>query len=690
MRAFVLAGAAFCTAASQAAVPNLLWEKFFGGDPLPGFFRPERLSAVDSGGNLFVAGSDFRQRDSRCMFVAKLAAEGSQQWSKTLCDETASNAAAYAVTVDPFDNVIVTGLTGAYTSEGAARTVKLSNDGIVIWDAKRTFGPTSIGGVDVTSDRSGNIYVLARDVAPIQVILRYSRDGALSWTSEPAPLRRAFMAVHPDGDVFVGGTRVSGDDLIWSVARLRAGDGSVRWRSDEAGQGSFLNAIAVDSRGNPIATGARNYPSKQIMKTAKYSEADGSRLWLRELETGQDTQASSIAVDSKDDVVVTGSNGHYKTLKYRSADGAPLWEASYAGRAGQDRSNGVSIDAAGDVTVTGYINLENLAVAEHTDIRTIKYSGRDGSQIWSAGYDSASGLSADSGVALHDVASGVYAVGMTSDLGLRVAKYGRQVMPVDSLQGLWWNSPPGSESGWGMNIAHQGDKLFLTWFTYDSLGRPTWYVMPNVQNVQGTRYEGAAYRMDGPAYSSVPFNSSLVAPVAESRVWLAFTDATHGRFSFLDGDTILSKIITRLDFYSPAPDCRLGGEAAGSANFQDLWWASPPGSESGWGLNLAHQGDVIFATWFTYNAERRATWFVGSEVRRQADGTFSGSLERTTGPPYNANPWDPSGVHRTPVGSMTLAFSDSDIGTYTYTVNGLTQSKAITRLSFATPATRCH
>ena len=26
-----------------------------------------------------------------------------------------------------------------------------------------------------------------------------------------------------------------------------------------------------------------------------------------------------------------------------------------------------------------------------------------------------------------------------------------------SYAGLWWNSPAGSEAGWGISIAHQGD-----------------------------------------------------------------------------------------------------------------------------------------------------------------------------------------------------------------------------------------
>ncbi|HEX7273240.1 MAG TPA: hypothetical protein VF420_13935, partial [Casimicrobiaceae bacterium] len=40
---------------------------------------------------------------------------------------------------------------------------------------------------------------------------------------------------------------------------------------------------------------------------------------------------------------------------------------------------------------------------------------------------------------------------------------------------------------------------------------------------------------------------------------------------------------------------------AASVNYEGLWWAAPAGSESGWGVNFAHQGDTIFASWFTYD-----------------------------------------------------------------------------------------
>src|SRR5215471_9867997 len=48
---------------------------------------------------------------------------------------------------------------------------------------------------------------------------------------------------------------------------------------------------------------------------------------------------------------------------------------------------------------------------------------------------------------------------------------------VHNYTGLWWADPAGSESGWGINFAHQGDTIFATWFTYDSTGAGMWLVM---------------------------------------------------------------------------------------------------------------------------------------------------------------------------------------------------------------------
>ena len=119
----------------------------------------------------------------------------------------------------------------------------------------------------------------------------------------------------------------------------------------------------------------------------------------------------------------------------------------------------------------------------------------------------------------------------------------------------------------------------------------------------------------------------------------------------------------------------------------DLWWRSPANSEAGWGVNVAQMGDVIFLSWFTYAADGKGMWIYGSSVNRTTGNTFSGQLFRNTGPAFNSVPW--GNATATPVGNVTLAFTDSSNGTFTYTVDGVTQSKPITRDVYAPPATTC-
>src|SRR5262249_42925274 len=104
-------------------------------------------------------------------------------------------------------------------------------------------------------------------------------------------------------------------------------------------------------------------------------------------------------------------------------------------------------------------------------------------------------------------------------------------------------------------------------------------------------------------------------------------------------------------------------------------------------------GDILFATWFTYEAgagtSNRGMWLVMSNGTKTANGTYTGDLQRTTGPSFSATPFDPNAVTRTTVGSATFTFTDANTGTFAYTVTGVPQPKPITRLSSSTPATTC-
>jgi hypothetical protein len=137
------------------------------------------------------------------------------------------------------------------------------------------------------------------------------------------------------------------------------------------------------------------------------------------------------------------------------------------------------------------------------------------------------------------------------------------------------------------------------------------------------------------------------------------------------------------------PACAAGLTPGAQINYTDLWWRSPGGSESGWGMFLTHQGDNIFLTWFTYDTNGRPLWFVGSNIAKTGNATYAGTLYRTYGPPFTASPWEGSRVSTVPAGSATLAFSDAGNGVFTYNVGGLTGSKPIIREAFSSPPTVC-
>jgi hypothetical protein len=269
--------------------------------------------------------------------------------------------------------------------------------------------------------------------------------------------------------------------------------------------------------------------------------------------------------------------------------------------------------------------------------------------------------------------------------------------PVLSFQGIWWGAPAGSESGWGINLAHQGDTVFLSWFTYDPKGRGWWLVM-TAQKTGPNAYQGQLFETSGPAFDAVPFLPGNVVPSLAGTGTLAFSDANNGTFTYTvskGGSVTQTKTLTRQSF-GPLPTCSFGTQPnlALATNFQDLWWAKPAGSESGWGINLNHQGDTIFATWFTYDHDGTPLWLV---VTAQKTGlnTYEGDLFQTTGPPFNAVPFNPSLVVPVKVGTAKFTFADGNNATFAYTVKlsdmpaAVSQAKAITREVFTAPGTVC-
>ena len=68
-------------------------------------------------------------------------------------------------------------------------------------------------------------------------------------------------------------------------------------------------------------------------------------------------------------------------------------------------------------------------------------------------------------------------------------------------------------------------------------------------------------------------------------------------------------------------------------NYQGLWWKP---DEPYWGVNFAHQGDQIFATWYTYDTSGNAYWLSMLAGRTTpTSNAYTGDINVDVGPPFN-------------------------------------------------------
>jgi uncharacterized delta-60 repeat protein len=159
--------------------------------------------------------------------------------------------------------------------------------------------------------------------------------------------------------------------------------------------------------------------------------------------------------------------------------------------------------------------------------------------------------------------------------------------PLPHVQGSWYAAPPESEAGWGITFSQQGEIVFAGWFTYDAGGRAWWLSMTAVRTGEGI-YRGTIIETRGPAFHTQPFDPALVTRKAVGEGTLTFIDRNTGKFAYTIEGVSQTKTITR-QVFGPLPACSYGTlrDPANATNFQDMWWAAPAGSESGWGISLA-------------------------------------------------------------------------------------------------------
>jgi len=244
----------------------------------------------------------------------------------------------------------------------------------------------------------------------------------------------------------------------------------------------------------------------------------------------------------------------------------------------------------------------------------------------------------------------------------------QQDLRGSDLQDMWWAGP--SESGWGLTIAKKDDRLFVAGFIYDDAGKPTWVYMPSGQwDPVRLVWYGDLYTPSGAWFGR--YNTSLLEVGASIGTGsLSFENGNKGHFDYTLRGLTGGKAIARYEFAAR-------GDFA--PKYAGIWWGGP--GQDGWGLSVAQQGTTVFATWYTYDSQGKATWFFMPAGQQTAAGTFKGDLYRTTGAAWAGKHYAADATKVVRVGTMELRLGD-DVPGMTATVDGVTVDSPLQRFAF--------
>jgi outer membrane protein assembly factor BamB len=332
----------------------------------------------DGSGNVVVTGGRFE--------TAKyVAATGAELWRQQFKGPANLADIAQAVAVDGNGNVVVTGYSVGFTNDLESLdyyTAKYAAaSGALLWE-RRYNGPANHDDrpVAMAVDGVGNVVVTGweNNYSSNYTAKYASADGALIWEKR-GRVTATGLAVDRGGNVVLTGTyAVDGGLNDFFAAKYAGADGAVLWEKryhDRADSAYNAAAAAVDGNGDVIVTGPG--------RTVKFGAAEGTLLWERPTPFN----ALAIAVDGGGNVAVCGfyatdlNTGQYVTAKYAGADGALLWERHYHGPSdySRDQATSVAMDGRGDVVVTGY---SQSVPGDSNVCYTAKYAAADGALLW--------------------------------------------------------------------------------------------------------------------------------------------------------------------------------------------------------------------------------------------------------------------------------------------------------------------
>jgi hypothetical protein len=298
--------------------------------------------AIDSNNNVYITGITSGSLDGNTSagdfdaFLAKYDPTGTKVWTRQLGSDGLDY--AYSVAIDSNNNVYITGITQSSldgnTSAGGndAFLVKYDSSGTKVWT--RQLGTTGTDfSYSVAIDSNNNVYITGYTGG--------SLDGNTS-----AGLNDTFLVKYDSS-----GTK------IWT---RQLGTGLI----------DIAYSVAIDSNNNVYITGYTQSRLDGYTNAGLYDafltkyDSSGTKVWTRLLGTSADDYARGVAIDSNNNVYITGytdgnldgntSAGNNDAFLAKYDSSGTKVRTRLLGQTTSDYGRGVAIDSNNNVYITGY------------------------------------------------------------------------------------------------------------------------------------------------------------------------------------------------------------------------------------------------------------------------------------------------------------------------------------------------
>jgi len=175
------------------------------------------------------------------------------------------------------------------------------------------------------------------------------------------------MALDTNGNIYVTGFSQNTNGNFGYATIKYAPNGNQVWvaRYDSTNYtGAHPTGLSLDHQSNTVVTGSA--------VTVKY-DCNGNQLWALPYN------GAGVALDSSNNVCITGVASNYTTIKFSSA-GSNLWTQTFKS-AGPCGAQTINISSSNDIYVCGYEFYSYIPFSHYVHATTIKYDTL-GSPLW--------------------------------------------------------------------------------------------------------------------------------------------------------------------------------------------------------------------------------------------------------------------------------------------------------------------